>query len=110
MAMLRNDGDYTIYVLKHRNDKGEWVLSSLDNFGFAGAVWTDSKGWNSPRRDFSASGDCWQRTGIMGCFDRSVGLMGLSAISEDNPTYEFGLFELTVCQHSRPIATMALLA
>lgn len=107
-GMVRNDGDFVIYVIKHRKNNDEWTLSSMDSFDFAGAVWQNHGGWNYPRREFSASGDCWQQTGITGTFKRDAALAALSAVSEANPDYEFGIFEVKISQHSRPIATMSL--
>jgi hypothetical protein len=106
-GMLRSDGEFVVYVIKHRKDGQDWMLSSLDNFEFAGAVWQDSGGWNYPRREFSASADCWQKTGITGTFNRDAALAALTAISEANPDYEFGIFEVKLSQQSRAIGTMA---
>lgn len=57
--MLRNDGNYTIYKIQHRQDDGKWVYSSLDSFG---------RRHMEVLKHFQASGECWQKTGESGVF------------------------------------------
>lgn len=63
--MLRNDGSYTIYVISHNYGKRDprFRQSSLDHFGY------NEKKSDSPKLSLSASGECWQKTGIHGTFD-----------------------------------------
>lgn len=50
--MLRTEGKFTIYKIEHQwQNKGNWA-SSIENEHY-----------------FTASGDCWQRTGVHGTFD-----------------------------------------
>lgn len=61
--MLRNDGVYKIYRIQHQQrSNNEWVYSIY------GSPDTNSK--TTPCRDtFTASGLCWQKTGIHGVYD-----------------------------------------
>lgn len=72
--MLRNDGKYTIFVIQHEQpEKGKestWVYSNLDVFGYP--------------EGFSASDDCWQKTGIHGTFDAEQAMEGLSELRKKN--------------------------
>jgi hypothetical protein len=96
-GMVRNDGDYVVYIIKHRcNTDHSWAKSNMDRFSFAGD------------EEFGASGACWQSTSINGTFDRAKALAALTAIAEAYPDYEFGIFEVKISQHSRPIGTMSL--
>jgi hypothetical protein len=49
--MVRNDGNYVIYLIQHKERSGRWVRS-IEN-----------------ERYFKASDECWQITGIHGTFD-----------------------------------------
>jgi len=50
--MIRTEGKFSIYRIEHQwKDKSKWA-SSIENEQY-----------------FTASGDCWQQTGVHGTFD-----------------------------------------
>ena len=65
---LRKDGQYTIYCIEHTQGGSQWIHSSLDYFG-------------APT-GFRASDDCWQKTGVVGCFDYAQANLGLKWLRE----------------------------
>lgn len=74
--LLRNDGDYTIYVIEFLYQQAatypkRWTTANPDAFGEIG------------RAGITASGECWQRTGIMGTFDRGQADYALKMIRKD---------------------------
>jgi hypothetical protein len=99
--MLRNDGKYKIYMIRHLaevgafgRDKSEWHFSNFDHFG-------------TPI-GFSASGDCWQETGIHGTFDLETGLEGLRWIADKHRGTKFRLVKLTLTRQTETISSMRL--
>lgn len=92
MSSLRSDGEFTFYVIQHKQSDGRWVGSSFDFFG-------------TPE-GFSASGVCWQQTGNHGTFDRDEGVRGLQWISERHKGKHFRLAEVYIKQASEVIADM----
>lgn len=111
--MLRNDGEYKFYIIKHKyKKKGEWAGSG------------DCRQWLS-RKDitydeqikifekhdktltpFTACGDCWQQTGVSGSYDKKDALKILTIISDLNPEHTFGVFSVTVKQKTSMVAQM----
>jgi len=70
--MIRADGAYKIFVLEFKFlPKDAWHTASLDHFG-------------SPP-GFSASDDCWQKTGVYGTFDQREARRGLAWMRRKNP-------------------------
>ncbi len=65
------DGTYVIYRIQHYVEgTKEWDFSNLDHFGCPDG--------------FSASDECWQKTGVKGCFDFSKAREGLEWIQKVN--------------------------
>lgn len=84
---LFNDGSYTIYVPQHKDtDSNKWHFSSLDHFGHPAGL--------------TASNKCWQTTGIMGTFDRTVMRRAIKWLKNKHPTVEFRMATLVVSQQT----------
>lgn len=107
--MLRNDGKYEIYMIQHLAEvgafghtKSEWHFSNFDHFGtpVCTGVCAD--------KGFSASGDCWQETGIHGTFDMEIGLQGLRWIADKHRGIKFRLVKLTLTRQTETISSMRL--
>jgi len=65
------DGTYVIYRIQHYVEKmKKWDFSNLDHFGYPDG--------------FSASGECWQKTGVHGCFLPNRAKEGLKWIQKVN--------------------------
>jgi hypothetical protein len=82
--MIRRDGCYQIFLIETRSKNyknEEWFTASLDHFG-------------SPP-GFTASDDCWQRTGVYGTFVEKTAREGLKWIRRRHSDTEFRL----VCVH-----------
>lgn len=95
MAVLRKDGDVTVYVLqtKHKG-KEEWFNASLDHFG-------------TPE-GFSASHDCWQQTGINGTFDKFVGMQGLTWMANRHVGQPWRLAKIRITQETVAAAALQI--
>jgi len=92
--MIRNDGSYRIYLIQARHPKtyrnGEWFEVSFDYFG-------------SPK-GFTASDECWQKTGVYGTFDEKVAQAGLKWIKEKHPHTKFRLVRADIMQMKTPVS------
>ena len=99
--MLRYDGSYTIYLIQGRKlGSKDWFNISLDYFGHP--------------LGFSASDKCWQKTGVMGCFDRKQAFAASAWLQKrrgwekgwrytiPNPPeeYEFRIIQKLMIQHT----------
>ncbi len=88
--MLRCDGSFLIYKIQHDyHEDGEWTYSNFDTFGTPPG--------------FSASSECWQKTGIHGTFDKIVARDGLFWIRHKNPGTKFRLVSVVISQITQPI-------
>ena len=68
---MREDGLYAIYQIQHYVERTKkWDFSNLDHFGYP--------------EGFGARGDCWQETGVHGCFDLKTAQKGLDWIQKVN--------------------------
>jgi len=66
---LRVDGEYRIFTLQYWNEKEHaWADAGLDHFGHP--------------EGFTASGECWQRTGVNGTFDEDEALAGAAQLQK----------------------------
>ena len=64
--MLSNDGKYTIYIIEFKGTGEKWCKLSFD------AAWFTPEIYESKRElfnQFSASGKCWQETGVHGTYE-----------------------------------------
>ena len=84
--MLRNDGNYTIYRLQIKTDRGNWHYS-----------YNESK--------FNATDECWQRTGVYGTLDIEKALDAKKELELSKPDSEFRVVEVSVSQSSEVIKT-----
>jgi hypothetical protein len=98
--MLRNDGEYTIYILQHFWD--EWCNSG------DGEQWCNKNGdfRKDPRRAFNANGPCWQKTGIHGCFDFDVAQHMLNLVASSTPGRKFRICKLEIKQQTTEVASL----
>lgn len=74
---MRNDGDVTVFQIEHKSE-ARWYGTSFDYFG-------------TPHEAFSASGQCWQETGIHGTYDAEIAEIALMRISRTWPETAFRL-------------------
>lgn len=110
--MIRNDGNYKIYLIKHfskdypAKGKDTWVTSSLDHFFVrqSDINGSDLKELTPENRDFLANGECWQKTGISGTFDRNVALRFKEQLQKKYPERQFSVFELVISQSQQMIS------
>jgi len=94
--MVRNDGDYTIYILEYWGNigrKDEWL--------YAGDGDQFTKGedhFKEPFRSFGACGECWQETGIHGTYDKQTAFELLVKVAAHTPNRVFRIAELKISQ------------
>ena len=86
-GLLRNDGKYVIYIIQHKQKDCRWVQSSFDAFG-------------TPDIAFSASGDCWQQTGVHGTFNLSIAEHALAMIRMKHMITQFRLAKVEITQET----------
>jgi hypothetical protein len=67
-TMIRNDGKFSIYRIQEQLKNGDWIYSDLCH---------PTLSEYPPSEGFTASGDCWQQTGIHGVFQINVAKAGL---------------------------------
>jgi len=111
--MLRRDGNYRIYIIKHLwkdNPKNEW-----SNSGDCGQWFAKAFPANMDKRDkfykkykdifnpFQASGECWQMTGVHGSFVKADALIIIDKISEWNPVHRFRVCAVDIKQKTEHI-------
>jgi hypothetical protein len=107
VIMIRNDGDYTIYILQHRplrSDKDEWHDSG-DGASFCKGV-GDFK--ESPRQDFNACGMCWQKTGVSGTYDYDIAHAFLLMVAKNNPGRTFRIAKLQIFQETTEVCQISI--
>jgi hypothetical protein len=105
--MLRNDGAYKIYVIQHLYPKtDEWAMSIYGSPEIRP---------NEPgiRNTFTASGICWQQTGINGVYDLEDAKLGLKMAikhykmdvekKHSKPGYKFRIACISIIQQTTPI-------
>jgi len=93
---MRCDGEFTIYVLEARYTTGKdkkWFRASLDSFGTPPG--------------FSASGECWQKTGIHGTFDEAQGVDAAMVMAREHVEFDWRLMRLEVSQHHHDVVTFS---
>lgn len=97
-----NDGKYKIYIIKHLyKDKAErgWDDSgSCLQFLPKGCSLTNFKKYKMALVPFSASGRCWQKTGIHGSFVKRDAIKIIDKISEWRPGHRFKVCRLLLNQ------------
>lgn len=100
--MLRNDGKYEIYILEFSNDSKDFHQVSFDGGFVYGKRWyADGSGKeHEPHQSFSASGKCWQETGIHGTYDVETAIKLYCILMQNNPKYMFRVIKKTISQES----------
>lgn len=105
--MLRNDGNYVIYIIQHLSGKNGWIKSSLDYFAVNIPV---RLRWNKmeteilqPYRSFSACGSCWQMTGIEGSLCKKTAIRFMNQLRKYNPHTKFRVACIRMSQFTEPI-------
>lgn len=97
-----NDGKYKIYIIKHLyQDKGEWAGSGeCSQFipKIKGNPILDRFAFNKLFGPFTASGDCWQKTGIHGSFVKRDAIKIMENIAEWRPEHRFKVCRLLINQ------------
>lgn len=99
MNSLRQDGEFSIYLIETRDETGKyldgrWYTVSFDHFA-------------SPE-GFKASCECWQTTGYMGTFDEDQAIAGLHWIAKKNPGQPFRIVKKEIKQVTTEIANLKL--
>ena len=104
--MLRNDGKYKFYIIKHKyNKEGEWKHSGecrqwLDRLGkddFHTRI-KNIETYDKVFDPFTACGDCWQQTGCHGSYNKMDAIKILDVVTQLNPEHDFAVFVVNVEQ------------
>ncbi len=102
-SIMRNDGDITVFVLRHVHphtiekgwDKQEWSDSgACDQFEIRGRNLSIFK-------PLTASGNCWQQYGIFGSFDVSDVNACCFEMAKHFPEFHWAVFEVSIRQETR---------
>lgn len=91
--MIRTDGEYKIYIVKHYHE-GSWGKSNLDHF----FVHDTNGKLTKENKDFTANGECWQRTGISGTFNKDIAIAFKNQLEQKYTDKQFGVFEILISQ------------
>jgi hypothetical protein len=109
--LLRQDGAYTLYRVEVQWGDGRWGSIS-DNLIAKVPVELRSEDFHTkkytgrelePFQSFSASGECWQKTGIFGVFDKDKAITLRDLLTTYVPEYKFRVVQHTAIQHRIPI-------
>jgi len=109
--MIRNDGEYTIYIIQHKykdpKDENWYNSGSCDAFIKVETrkQW-DKIVYNEPFRSIHASGDCWQETGIQGTYDFDKAQQVMIQVAQWNPGREFRVAQLNIKQETTQLSTI----
>ena len=117
---LHDDGDFVIYkveVLRHYSNGPAWqewrVMYHDDEppvpaipVRFRNKQDRDRDRENEPFTSETASGACWQKTGIHGFFDRAKADKLVAILIEHNPGIKFRILEQRISQHTRVVAVV----
>ena len=98
-----NDGNFKIYIIKHlykdEIERGWDGSGSCEQFYLKDVVRRHfDKRFKNIFRPFTASGNCWQQTGIHGSFVNRDAVKILDKISEWNPQHRFKVCRLLLNQ------------
>jgi len=102
--MLRNDGLYKIYIIKHlyKDDpKHEWTHSGDCTQFIPREIMRESHDelvYRGVFRHFTANGTCWQRTGVHGSFVEEDAVKILDEISKWKSGHRFRVCKVIVDQ------------
>jgi hypothetical protein len=91
--MIRQNGEYVIYIIKHsrkKSDGDDWDISNLDHF------FVDTDEYS----EFTASGNCWQITSVHGTFDPVTALTLRQQFADKYFDYNFIVVKVTISQRS----------
>jgi hypothetical protein len=120
MPLLSHDGDHTIHrveVLRTYSTGDhwqEWTIMHQDDeppvptipVRYANRGDQRSCREQEPFRSYSASGACWQATGIHGFFDRGKADALVGLLLKHNPTVTVRIKVIRVSQHTSIVATV----
>lgn len=104
--MLCNDGKYEIYIIEFRVKKPDSDSNSWHEINFD-STWVSQELYAAKKEvwhEFSASGKCWQETGVHGTYDVEVAiklhaLLKQHSIQKDK--YLFRVNKKTIWQESK---------
>lgn len=117
MSLLRNDGEYSFFIIQFycprtEYQKSRWSSAGACSYWTANVPiklrWTNHKGYNNrkhkePFNDFSACGKLWQMTGIHGTFDIKKAILMKHLLQKYNSNHKFRIAEVKVSQFVKPI-------
>lgn len=99
--MLRNDGKYEIFVIEFRSTGTcSWHRISFD------VAWVPAEQYQVKKdiwHEFSASGKCWQETGVHGTYDAETALVLFNMLKQHSikkDKYSFRVAKITIQQDS----------
>ena len=116
--MLRNDGNYFIYIIKHlykRKIRGRWANSGDCAQWLAGKAMSIPflkynefyKSYKHTFNPLTASGECWQETGVHGTYIRKEAIDVFSLVSEWFPEHKFKICSVLIKQKTKNIMISA---
>ena len=106
--MVRNDGDYTIFILQFWADMhgrgADWHYTG-DGGHYLPSIDYRNK-TPEPRISFTACGDCWQQTGIHGTYDYDIAHDFLKLVAKTAPDRKFRIARLEIFQRTTGVCEM----
>jgi len=107
--MLRQDGEYIIFIIQHKyKDKKVEGWSNSGDCGqfFPNGPFTE-KEWRTKHKEidyFNASGDCWQDTGVHGTYDLNEAFQLLVKVIQWAPEHRFRIARIEIKQKTEQVA------
>lgn len=105
--MLRRDGTYKIYIIQGYFKNNGWLYCGIPNLFYMPKEirWVSIREGieAEPFQSFTASGKCWQKTGIHGTFSKRKGKKLLSLLHKYIPDAKYRLARLNIKQTTTPI-------
>jgi hypothetical protein len=108
--MLRNDGEYTIYIIQFKSkDKFREWYNAGDCGQFLPKMFKDEHDKlrkKVPLNSLTACGDCWQQTGVSGTYNFDDAVKVMSYIAQITPGREFRVAEVKINQKTTQKCSM----
>lgn len=112
--MIRTDGTFKIYIIKHlyKKEGNDWAGSGDCGqwLGNMSVKFPDRESYRKFRKEneklfnnLNAIGDCWQKTGVSGTYDREVAVKVCSIISTWFPEHGFKVCKVEIRQVTHDI-------
>jgi hypothetical protein len=113
--MIRKDGVFTIYIIKHLYEKqekewsgsgdcGQWLGHKMKDYPTIDSYKEFRNKYKDLFNHLNAIGDCWQETGVNGTYNREVAIEICNLISSWFPQHSFKVCKVEIKQKTTDVA------